>query len=62
MEPGGSISKRAKDVQKLLVYEKDPTTPRFSQSADGDGGEEDDGHPVAVVQALDALRAALLQK
>ena len=60
LEPGGSISDRAKKVQKLLVYEKDPTTPRFAQSADDDG--EEDEHPVAVAKALDALRAALLQK
>ena len=60
LEPGGSISERAKDVQKLLVYEKDPTTPRFAQSADDDG--EEDEHPVAVAKALDALRAALLKQ
>ena len=63
LEPGGSISKRAEEVRKLLVYNEDPNTPH--ELPDGDGQETAaaaDGQSAAVVKALDALRDALLEQ
>ena len=63
LEPGGSISKRAEEVRKLLVYNEDPNTPH--ELPDGDGQETAaaaDGQSAAVMKALDALRDALLEQ
>ena len=67
LEPGGSTSKRADKVRALLVYHNETSeTPRvWAESVDDDGEETAgaaDGQSVALVEALDALRAALLKK